>query len=580
MRRQIYLLFLLAMLAIPMQAQLKLVPESFKQISNLDASNPNEWGDIDAHLLKREDKTDENGVKNALVKLNVDKITHEDMRKLEFITDQGVFVRWIQKDNTPGQMWLLISGVRTSFQVLHPIFGESNRMELDLKGLCSYSLNLTNNETTTLTILSEPEGANIYLDGQWMGNANKSNGCILKQVTYGKHKLRAELDDVVDELDIEVSEASQRSYKLEVYKERQFTITSYPAGATVYVDGQEVGVSPLTLPLKLKYHLVEARLDGQYDKFEAKFDERMSNTIQLEVVKHKSVQIAAIRAGRDVDADVYVDDDLVGTTPHTADLSYGSHDLQVVYGSKIHRKRIKVNDNSDIYYRFKFSTKNHFTWWWDKEYKVRPVGLSVGYVQKRWVWNQPDENVAEFHTDFWGEDKYIPGIQAGVRIQPQFKYGFGMSTGLFYEYYLDKCNDQTGTDDMGYSYTYDAKYQEHSLYIPINLEYRFTLAKNFSLFVNGGISMDVGLAGSIMATAEGEDQPYYKEEHIYGASDDWTLQKRFNLSYEFGGGIQIFGVQMSFNVAKGLLEHSSEEGLSMKVDKPMMISLAYVFGGD
>ena len=86
MRRQIYLLFLLAMLAIPMQAQLKLVPESFKQISNLDASNPNEWGDIDAHLLKREDKTDENGVKNALVKLNVDKITHEDMRKLEFIT--------------------------------------------------------------------------------------------------------------------------------------------------------------------------------------------------------------------------------------------------------------------------------------------------------------------------------------------------------------------------------------------------------------------------------------------------------------------------------------------------------------
>ena len=204
MRRQIYLLFLLAMLAIPMQAQLKLVPESFKQISNLDASNPNEWGDIDAHLLKREDKTDENGVKNALVKLNVDKITHEDMRKLEFITDQGVFVRWIQKDNTPGQMWLLISGVRTSFQVLHPIFGESNRMELDLKGLCSYSLNLTNNETTTLTILSEPEGANIYLDGQWMGNANKSNGCILKQVTYGKHKLRAVLDDVVDELAIEV----------------------------------------------------------------------------------------------------------------------------------------------------------------------------------------------------------------------------------------------------------------------------------------------------------------------------------------------------------------------------------------
>ena len=575
MRKYIYLI-LLMLLAIPAQGQLKLVPESFKQISNLDAANPKEWGDIDAHLLRREDKTDDNGVNNALLKLNVDKISREDMDKLEFMVDQGVFVRWIQQDNTPGQMWLLITGIRTGFKVVHPIFGESNSMELNLKGLCSYTLDLTNNETTTLTILSEPEGANIYLDGQWMGNA-AGEGCILKQVTFGKHQLRAKLDNVKDELDIDVSEASQRSYKLEVYKERTFTINTDPEGAAVYVDGQQVGTAPLTLPLKLKYHLVEARLKGQYDRFEAKFDEDMPNTINLNVVKHKPVQIAATQAGRDIATSVHVDDRLLGTTPHTADLAYGSHDLLVTYGSKTKKKSIKVNDNSPTYYSFKFSTKNNFTWPWEKEYTVRPVGLSVGFVEKTWAMRSTEEgteNMTDYKSDFWGEDKFIPGIQAGLRIQPQFKYGFGLSTGLFYEYYWDKSDEMT--DEYG---TYTAMYAEHSLYIPIDLEYRITLAKNVALFVNGGFGMDIGLAGSITATNEGEDEPYYEDKSIYN-SDEWTTQKRFNLSYEFGGGVQVYGVQVSFNVAKGLLNHSNQDGISMKVNKPMMISVAYVFSGN
>lgn len=576
MKRAIYFV-LLALLMLPAHAQLKLVPESFKQISNLDAANPKEWGDIDAHLLKREDKTDENGVNNALLKLNIDKISKEDMADLEFICDQGVFVKWIQQDNTPGQMWLLVTGIQTSFKAVHPIFGESNSLVLDLKGLCSYTLNLTNNETTTLTILSEPEGANIYLDGQWMGNAT-NKGCILKQVSFGKHTLRAELDNVVDHLDIDVSEASQRSYKLEVYKKRDFTIHSDPKGATVYVDGEQVGVAPITLPLKLKYHLIEAKMGEQYDRFEAKFDEKTANTINLNVVKHKKVQVAAIRAGREISANVHVDNQFAGTTPHTVDLPYGSHELLVSYGAKTKKKSVKVSDKSPTYYRFKFSTKNSFTWPWEKDYQVRPVGLSVGFVEKTWVMKSTEsgtENIADVKTDFFGDGKFIPGIQAGLRVQPQFKYGFGLNTGLFYEYYWDK-GEMVDADNS--SIYYAGKYQEHSIYLPIDLEYRITLAENVSLFINGGLGMDIGIAGSITAKDDGDDEPFFEETAIYDNSE-FNTPKRFNLSYEFGGGFQIYGVQVSFNVAKGLLEHSNMEGISMKVNKPMMIAVSYVFSG-
>lgn len=571
----VIILFLMSVLALPAYGQLKLVQESFKQISNTDAANPNEWGDIDAQLLTRDDRTDENGVKNALLKLKVDKITQEDMERLEFIADQGIFVKWIQQGNTPGEMWLLVTGMNTSFMVRHPIFGESNSVHLNLKGLCSYEMELTNNETTTLTILSEPVGANIYLDGNWMGYAGE-DGCIIRQVSFGKHRLTASLDEVTDELDIEVSEGSQRSYKLEVFKERTFTINSDPAGAAILVDGENVGTSPVTIPLKLKYHKIEAQLAGQYDKFEALFDENMSNTINLTVVKHKQVQIAAMQSGRNISASVHIDDQVVGVTPHTADIPYGQHDLLVSYYSKTKKKRIKVDDDSPTYYRFKFKAGNSFTWPWEKDYNVRPVGLSLAFVQKTWQVTTKNEGGGENHTkvDFWDEGKTVPGIQAGLRIQPHFGLGFGLSSGLFYEYYWDKSEDMT--DEYG---TYHGLYQEHVLYVPLCLEYRLFLGENFSLFVNGGISMDVSMASHVKLFNEGETEAYYTDSELYDAYD--ISPRRFNLYYEFGGGLQIYGLQLSFNTAKALLSRAGEqENVSVKINKPMMVSIAYVFGGE
>lgn len=559
----------------PVKAQLQLVEGSFRQTSNTDQANPSDWGDLDAQLLSREDRTDENGVKNALIKLKVEKISAEDMLQLQFVVDQGVFVKRTQVGKTPGEIWLLVTGITTSFYVNHPIFGNSNVMTLDLNGLCVYQLTLTNNETTTLTVLSEPVGAHIYLDGNYVGQAGDA-GLDIPKVTFGTHHLSANLDDVSDELEIEVSEGSPRSYKLEVYKTRHFTFNSDPSGADLYIDGELVGKTPMTIPLKLKYHKVEARLNGEYDIMEAMFDEQRPNTINLSVVKHKMVQVAAMQSGRDISATVHIDGNVVGRTPHTADLEYGQHMLQVSYGSKVKDKRITVDDASDTYYRFKFKAGNSFTWPWEKEYRVRPVGLSVAYVQKAWVVSAEDENgiSQNVNVDFMDEDKFMHGIQAGLRIQPQFGVGFGLSTGIFYEYYWDKSSDMY--DDYG---TYYAKYVEHDFYVPLCLEYRLVLAKNFSLFVNAGISMDIGLVSKINYFDEGDTDPYASEDNLYDAYD--IAPRRFNLSYEFGGGLQIGGLQLAFNTSRAMLSKKSEQGgMSVKINKPMMVSLAYVFGGD
>ena len=53
-----------------------------------------------------------------------------------------------------------------------------------------------------------------------------------------------------------------------------------------------------------------------------------------------------------------------------------------------------------------------------------PIWISVGYVQKQWT---VKENGESSKMGYWDDTKYLSGIQAGIRIEPLFKYGFGRS---------------------------------------------------------------------------------------------------------------------------------------------------------
>lgn len=91
--------------------------------------------------------------------------------------------------------------------------------------------------------------------------------------------------------------------------------------------------------------------------------------------------------------------------------------------------------------------------------------------------------------------------------------------------------------------------------------------------------MDVSMASHVKLFNEGETEAYYTDSELYDAYD--ISPRRFNLYYEFGGGLQIYGLQLSFNTAKALLSRAGEqENVSVKINKPMMVSIAYVFGGE
>ena len=202
----------------------------------------------------------------------------------------------------------------------------------------------------------------------------------------------------------------------------------------------------------------------------------------------------------------------------------------------------------------------------------RLQGLSFGYVQKQWEWTS-NEGRAKYGA--WNEyDTYLEGIQAGVRIEPLFKYGFGLNIGLFYEYYSSKSSQQGAyTDVPAY---YNMHYSEHSFYLPLHLEYRLNFSKNFQLFVEGGPGIDWGLSATLTATGMGERNPFLTRTRIYRNSELGFPYERLNASFDFSAGMRFVGMQLNIGTSRGWMNISSNPDIHVKQSKPFMVSLSWM----
>ena len=188
------------------------------------------------------------------------------------------------------------------------------------------------------------------------------------------------------------------------------------------------------------------------------------------------------------------------------------------------------------------------------------VGFSIGYVQKQWCY---DFDGTKEKINVFGDGKYTNGIQVGLRVDPQFKYGFGINTGLYYEYYFDKSKDMY---EEGIEYHYRS--EEHSLYLPVHLKYSLNFSKWFQLAFYAGIGLDCGVSGQMYLRSDGET---LNSQTLY---DDALDMKRFNASLEYGAAIRTSRFQLGFTMSKGLINMSGYDDYEVKQDKPINISLS------
>jgi len=209
---------------------------------------------------------------------------------------------------------------------------------------------------------------------------------------------------------------------------------------------------------------------------------------------------------------------------------------------------------------------------WLEANKKDGFGFSVGYLQKQWVGTSGGQKIKR---GFWDGSKYLQGIQAGIPVNFRLWRSIGMNAGVFGEYYASKSKpfevlDESGGGGYGNGY---AKMTEYAIYVPIHLEYLFRISNKVGVFLNGGIGLDCGVSARADWYLDGKSTPY-NSENIYGNAD-FHNNKQFNVSAEWGGGIQIRWFRLNCNMSHGLMNQTLGEGV-IKQNK-MILSAALMF---
>lgn len=164
------------------------------------------------------------------------------------------------------------------------------------------------------------------------------------------------------------------------------------------------------------------------------------------------------------------------------------------------------------------------------------LGFTLGYV---------DKNDPNYYEEF-----NMQGFQVGFRIEPLFKYGFGINTGIFYEFFSSTLNES-----LFYNNNYNDDFEQHVISIPLHLEYRLNFSKYFNVFAYGGGGFDLVM-------------------------DAFNYNNNFIPSFEFGGGLRIDHFQ--FNIGQSLQVTQIDDINDFKYlysykYKGLILSVSYMF---
>ena len=142
----------------------------------------------------------------------------------------------------------------TRFYVQSPDYGQSNEVTLNLEGNCEYEMEARLNQSFSIAVSTNIEGAEVYIDGRMKGRTGSNLSLTIKDVMIGSHTLKLVYGSTQAEQRIEVSGNSIIFRQdLNVDIERfDVTFKIQPATASITIDnGVELPITDGTFILKL-----------------------------------------------------------------------------------------------------------------------------------------------------------------------------------------------------------------------------------------------------------------------------------------------------------------------------------------
>ncbi len=527
-----------------MQAQLQYVRSSFRPASGA-AKNVTDWhSDKNAILVVIGDNMSSSEINGITIKSlsNGAKVSYSETKNFE-----GSPAKWfyIPEDTSSFDIELSLAGQGTT-----TISGVTMRKH----NVYTAKVNSQGvKEGVDVIINSNPAGAEVYIDTHRVG----TTPLVAENVVLGVHNivLKPENTQTCEELSQTVKiDAHTRPLNFDLYRKGNVEFTTYPAAAmvTILKDGKEIkkGTGMFTVEnIPFGTYTVKGQYGMDSTETSITIDNNTKQPIEVRVVPSRSITFTATQNNLPVNgADITIDGKYVGVTPLTYQLTYGVHSVVIAKGAYSTKPRSFTvsRDSKESYISLKLPNqqqKRHNIF--DNYYNKREWGISANYITRSYKVKSNYDGT--YTQNFWGEGRSDNGFQIGISYQGYYGYGQGFVTGLYYQGFFGSCGGP-------YMDSYDGDYTESALYIPLQYQFRLPFATNFSIFINAGVGMSIGLANQFKFGGDSEST-----NAGYGYSDEFNRQfpGAFDCSLLFGGGIQYKALQVEAKYGMGLMNYKN-----------------------
>ena len=313
------LLVIFALISLNTFAQLQVKEGSFKYVPG---------GVIDNKL----EYTDGNDLPMALIKISTENIPEQERLRLVFVGNRATQI--IKKPKT-GSMWIYISADPATFiDIRHPDYGTYKYyLPEELCDYCVYEMILQYKNPNAyagpekpninyLIISSDREDAEIYIDDEYVGDKEVS-----KTLNIGTtHTWRMECKYYHTESgSVEITEGDPIVVEKKMRPAYGYIeVESTPEnGALVYIDNERVGKTPFKTDKLESGEYVVKVVKEMYKQAEQKFTVVDGQTTKA--VLNMEPNFVKVTINTDVEADIYINNELKAKGSWTGRLTEGSH---------------------------------------------------------------------------------------------------------------------------------------------------------------------------------------------------------------------------------------------------------------
>lgn len=579
MKRHFFLAAFL-LYCIAAMAQIEVLQNSFGSISDKNISGSSSDIGITNMTEKMIDdwKTDADGDDvNAILVVFFENMSADDMKEVrisKLSNEKYVSFSDTELHDMSGRLakWFYIPQSSQQFDITfsHPRFGGARLGGITMDKHKIYRVTIRAAATVSVSINSEPSGATVFMDNNEVGHTPVT----IPDVPMGKHtvSLKSPDYDIAYNLASTVIDVSATSatFDFNIMKKRSVTFVAKPSKAFLILEkgGNVIAKGSGTFSVdSLQYgtYKIIGDLNGEKSERMIEINDKTTTPTVIEVIPSRSIAFTAIQNNMPVNnADVNLNGEYIGMTPLTKSIDFGSYTVEMSYNGYHKKGKLKVDKDTEGKYELVLPNKlksrhNPF----NIDYNIREWGIAANYVNRCYNFKV---NGSNHSYTFWGDEGHESGFQLGITYQPYFGYGQGLNTGIYWQYFWGDLGDG------------EASYNEHSIFIPVQYQFRFPITRMFSFFINAGCGINWGVDHSYKY--EGEDSINLG----YGTNEEYEVYfpKAFNLAFLYGFGVQIGHIQIEAKMQRGITDNNDmyiadeNDKVSCKL-KTWSVGLSYMF---